>query len=189
MSLIATMALLHSGQSVAAQDGKKQVEVSYTMFDAEVTVGDTKLPLHGGDLLEYWGFDVYTGVLYVDAEAVKEGRELNADTTRSLVLHYHRTLGADDFQEATRKGFEANPNYSASDNRRAFRQLQSVYQEMGKNDRYRIDYSPASGLTIYQNGNEVFQTDDAEFARAYHGIWFGPHALNKSLRRALLNLE
>ncbi|MEK1906071.1 MAG: chalcone isomerase family protein, partial [Pseudomonas sp.] len=53
-------------------------------------------------------------------------------------------------------------------------------------DRYALNYSPRSGLSLERNGSMVFRSDNAELARAYLGIWLAPEGLSEALRKQLL---
>ena len=64
--------------------------------------------------------------------------------------------------------------------------LHARFRDIRSGDRYALDFRPGRGLNLEINGQVVFNSPDAELAKAYLGIWLGPKGLSGSLRNTLL---
>ncbi len=48
-------------------------------------------------------------------------------------------------------------------------------------------YQPATGVTVYRNGEAKAQVPGLPFKQALFGIWLSDDAIQSSLRKALVN--
>jgi hypothetical protein len=156
-------------------------------FDAQRELDGQRLALLGAGTASYMLWKVYDAALYAPAGADTAAIRA-AEVPMSLILEYHRDVGAADIREATWVALERQ--YDPQE-REALRPkieaIQSAMVDVSDGDRYRLDWQPAAGrLVLSLNGEPRFESDDRALARAYFGIWLGEPPLSESLRDALL---
>ncbi|MFI9651423.1 chalcone isomerase family protein [Guyparkeria halopsychrophila] len=157
-------------------------------FETEQSLGASALVLQGSGTASYMLWDVYDAALYAPAEA-NENAIVNAEVPMSLILEYHRDVGAGDIRKAT---WVALDEQYADEEREAIRPkidaIQNTMIDVTDGDRYRLDWDPeAPRLTLSLNDETRFESDDRELARAYFGIWLAEPPLSDKLRAALLS--
>ncbi len=162
--------------------------VAAAEFGPKVSLSDTPLVLQGAGTASYMFWDVYDAALYAPPGA-GEAAIAAAEVPMSLVLAYHRPVAVEDIRKATWAALDRQ--YDAAD-RAAIRPkidaIQNAMVDVGEGDRYRLDWQPERRrLVLHLNGVTRFESDDAELARAYFGIWLGQPPLSDKLRRALLS--
>jgi len=157
-------------------------------FTERLPVGDSSLALQGAGTASYLLWDVYDAALYAPAGASAEAISA-AEVPMSLILEYHRDVRVDDIRKATWKALDEQ--YTPAE-REALRPgidaIQDAMIDVSDGDRYRLDWVPGNGrLVLSLNGEIRFESDDAELARSYFGIWLAEPPLSESLRAALLS--
>ncbi|KTG16944.1 hypothetical protein AUR63_02510 [Guyparkeria sp. XI15] len=157
-------------------------------FTERLTVGDSSLALQGEGTASYLIWDVYDAALYAPTGATAEAIRA-AEVPMSLVLEYHRDVRVADIRKATWKALdEQYPPAEREVIRPKIDAIQAAMIDVSDGDRYRLDWSPRSGrLTLSLNGEARFESEDAELARTYFGIWLAEPPLSDSLRAALLS--
>lgn len=155
-------------------------------FPAEAAVGGETLPLRGRHTLRWWGFDVYTAAFYVAPDRSTHDQILAADSPRKLVLHYHRRISAADIAKATERMIARNPHADVAGLRERLDAVYECYSDVREGDEYHIAYDPATKRTeIVLNGESQCTVEGDDFARAFFGIWVGPHGISSDMRRNL----
>ncbi|MDG4868481.1 chalcone isomerase family protein [Guyparkeria sp. 1SP6A2] len=162
--------------------------VAAAEFEPEVSLSDTPLVLQGYGTASYLFWDVYDAALYAPPGA-GAAAIASAKVPMSLVLAYHRPVAVEDIRKATWTALDRQ--FDAAE-RRAIRPkidaIQNAMVDVGEGDRYRLDWQPERRrLVLYLNGVTRFESDDADLARAYFGIWLGEPPLSSKLRQALLS--
>lgn len=157
-------------------------------FEQRLGVGDATLSLQGEGTARYLFWDVYDAALYAPAGATVDAIRAAA-VPMSLVLAYHRDVQVADIRKATWKALDEQ--YAPREReviRPKIDAIQHAMIDVGDGDRYRLDWTPDSGrLVLSLNGETRFESDDAELARTYFGIWLADPPLSESLRAALLS--
>lgn len=161
--------------------------VAAAEFEQEMSLTDTPLVLRGSGTASYLVWSVYDAALYAPAGASEAAIEA-AEVPMSLVLAYHRQVAVEDIRKATWVALDRQFDGAG---RAAIRPMidaiQSAMVDVGKGDRYRLDWQPEERrLVLHLNGTPRFESDDADLARAYFGIWLGQPPLSDKLRQALL---
>jgi hypothetical protein len=165
----------------------KPVVIEYTPFDSHVVAGGDVLPLRGGGMVEYWGFDVYTAAFYAPETKKSLEEVLDGATTRTLIIHYHRAIKSKDFANATNQGLAKNPSLDRSALKERVEKMNQSYRPVQPGDRCKAEFVPQRGTTIvYLNDVEGPEIKGSDFAKAYFGIWIGDYALDADLSRQLL---
>lgn len=184
MLLIMSAAPSYS-RTLADETLTSSVVVNNVRFDAAITIGDTSVPLKGAALFEWIKFDVYTGAFYAPADARGSAGMLAIDTPRALILHYHRPIKARDFIKSGEHFLKKNPTVNLEKMRPSLDKINAAYRDVRKGDEYKLVYEPGQGTTLFLNNVSLVKINDAEFARAYFGIWLSDHSLDSELATAL----
>jgi len=159
--------------------------VKSTCVPTQQAVGPLALPLNGLQLFEYWGFNLYTAALYAPA-GTETSAEVLADIPKSLVLHYHRKIRADQIIKAAEHNLVKNPANDITVLRPALDSLHKAFVNVDNGDTYELRYEPGKGTELLFNGETKITVPGADFQRAYFGIWLSDYSLNSKLRDALL---
>ena len=159
-----------------------------TDFAERLAIDNSSLVLQGEGTASYLLWKVYDAALYAPPEATAASIQA-AQVPMSLILEYRRDVRVTDIRKATWKALDEQ---YASAEREALRPkidaIQSAMIDVTDGDRYRLDWSPQAGrLTLSLNGEPRFESEDADLARAYFGIWLAEPPLSDSLRAALLS--
>ena len=132
---------------------------------------------------------VYDAALFAPSDAEVE-QVLQKDVPLSLKIEYligvsaENIIKAADVALARQHKPEVLDRYSTH-----IQRLHQSYQSAEPGDRYRLDYRPGEGITLWFNDQYLVSINDDEFARLYVGIWLGEQPLSERLRTALLNWE
>jgi hypothetical protein len=180
--LLALGGLTHS--SALAQT----VETHGAAFAETVRINDRPLALSGTGTVRYrLVFTVYAAALYLPPQT-PEKAVLAADTPRRLTIEYFHDISASDIIRAA--DTKLAEQLSEAERERlapSIERFHGLFNPVSDGDRYRMDYLPGKGTTLYFNGEPVGTVPGGDFAAAYFGIWLDADApLSASLRRDLL---
>jgi hypothetical protein len=155
-------------------------------FPGQENVSDEPLTLRGVSTFRYWGFRVYTGALYLPASEVSQVAAVG-ETSKKLVLRYHRSVSVDQFVEKSEEALEEHPQLSLQKLRPFLSRMKSLYVPVVEGDTYSITYHPAQGkLRLFFNERLLGEITDREFASAYFGIWVSDYSVDKEFTDELL---
>ena len=157
-------------------------------FAETVQVGDRQLTLQGISKFTYMVFNLYTAALYTE-EAVTTSEEALSDRAKLLVIHYHRKIKSKDFIRSADAILRKNPNVNVSEIDSEIVTINSWYNNVRKNDRYQLLYTPENGTDLLFNDELVGTIEGATFAKYYLGIWLSEYSLGKKFTRRLLNSQ
>ncbi len=163
--------------------------VKSTCVPTQQAIGSLALPLNGLQLFEYWGFNLYTAALYAPAGTADTSAEVLADIPKSLILHYHRKIRADQIIKAAEHNLLKNPANDMNALRPPIDTLHKAFVNVDKGDTYELRYEPGKGTTLLFNGEFKVTVPGSDFQRAYFGIWLSDYSINSKLRDALLGQE
>ncbi len=157
-------------------------------FPSRTTVGPSSVPLHNVAMLEIWGFDVYTAALYVPP-GVDTVDEVLRTAPKKLILHYHRSIRAQQIIKAAEKALRKNPeiNREVLDDR--LQRMYTAFRDVDEGDRYELRHDPERGSILSLNGEVACVVEGNDFAEAFFGIWLSDTPLNATLRDALIGLS
>ena len=192
--------------------GAGSIDVSGTPFAAaRRTVSDAHLVAKGKSFLSYMYVGICSSVLYLDPSAPNDavlfrdgGRHREAEAVEAapadppgpqspiaLELCYHQPVRAADFRWATAK-FAAQNGLVAGPVQELLEEFNSLYRDVGRGDRYLLEYDPGRGISLSLNGGEVLgsvgagTTHERELARSIYSIWFGEAAFSEKMKKDLL---
>jgi len=149
-------------------------------------LGTHSLDLNGLDLFEYWGFDLYTAALYAPRNTATPAQVLS-DIPKSLILHYHRKIRADQIIKAADHNLVKNPANDMAALRADIDRLHAAFVNVNKGDTYELRYEPGKGTTLLFNDTPKITIPGVAFQKAYFGIWLSDYPLSTKLRDKLLN--
>ncbi len=137
-------------------------------------------------VLDYLWVDVYAAAFY-SATEVAPRQALQQQAAQRLELYYFREIARSDVIKAAWITLERqHPPAELERLRSQVDALHATFRDIRPGDRYALNYSPRSGLSLERNGSIVFTSRDPELARAYLGIWLAPEGLSDTLREQLL---
>lgn len=181
LSLVAIAAFLAASPEGLA----REISVSGVKFEKTTPSPSGPLPLRGATLCRYWGFKVYTAAFYVDPQA-RSLEEILGLAPKRLVLYYNRSIDREDLVEATEQALRRNPDVNLPAIRTRLDRLYRWFEDVDKGDRFRLDYIPGEGSTLYFNGRPRGVIEGEDFARALFGVWLSDYSLNEDYRDRLL---
>ncbi len=154
-------------------------------FTQQKRIGEQTVGLRGFGVFRYLFLDVYTAGLY-GPEEWSEGT-FREDESTELVIHYHRSISANQFAEAALDRLKKQHPMLPPSVQRGVEQLHGAYNDVGPGDRYTLRYEPSIGTTLLLNDRSLVSIPGSEFARYYFGIWLDPvRPLDASLRSELV---
>ena len=143
------------------------------------------MPLLGSIRFRYLVFDVYTAALYGPQEW-KQSRTFRPDSASELVIEYHRSISASQFGEAADEVLTEQHDAIPDSVRADISRFHRAYRSVREGDRYRLQYRPEVGTTLFLNNEALITIAGPEFAAHYFGVWLDPRRpLDSTLRDAL----
>ena len=171
--------LTHPVAAAAAEAAGVQFDDAY--IDARLS-----LPLRGVGILKY----VVVIKVYAAAFYMSDGKPSEAvlsDVPKRLVIHYFRSIDADDFARSTSALILKNIGPVLFEQLRPrIDKLNALYDDVRRGDKYTLTYIPGAGTTMALNGVFKGTLHGADMARAVFSMWFGKKPLDASLKEALL---
>lgn len=155
-------------------------------FNDEYTINATRLPIRGYAILNYmFVIRAYAGALYLPPETASS-RALS-ETPRILELHYFHAISAQDFRESTTEMIKKNTTSQEFNSlRQQVNMLNALYRNVVPGDRYRAEYIPGKGTTLYLKSQALGTVPGADFSKAFFSIWIGKNPIDKKFRNRLL---
>ncbi len=155
-------------------------------FNDRYEVNGAQLNLRGLAVLNYMlVIRAYAGALYLPPDAASS--QALADRPRILELHYFHAISAEDFRESTAEMIRRNTTVREfNEMSRQVSAMNALYRSVRPGDRYRAEYDPARGTTLYLGGRALGTVEGAAFSRAFFSIWIGGNPIDRAFRDRLL---
>ena len=184
LKALACMMVLSLLFSVTAE--LRSAEIDGIYFNDEYSAAERKLNIRGYAILNYMlVIKAYAGALYM--EKGTPSSSVLGDTPRILELYYFHKISAEEFRESTIEMIRRNTTgvefSSISERLNIFN---SFYRGVKPGDRYRAEYIPGKGTTLYLNGRAMGRVSGNDFSRAFFSIWIGRDPIDKKFRDKLL---
>ncbi len=161
-------------------------EIDGIFFNDQYPVQGVTVSLRGTSILNYMMvIKAYAGALYL--EKGNPSDQALSDKPRILELYYFHSIDAGDFRESTIEMIKKNTD--ADGFVRITNQLEifnGFYRDVKPGYRYRAEYIPGKGTTLYLNGKFLGTVKGAEFSRAFFSIWIGEKPIDKKFKYNLL---
>jgi hypothetical protein len=136
-------------------------------------IDDQTLVLNGMALRKKVVFKVYVAGLYLPTKEKNSETILAADKTRCTVMHFVRSVGAEDIAKAWFEGLEANtPNHS-QELQKQFDTLSTLMEDVKEGDKLVFTYRPGKGTEVKVKGIIKGTLGDKVFADALFSCWIG----------------
>lgn len=155
------------------------------------------LKKQGEGSYRYLLWRVYTGAYYIGhatpdsaTDLVNEGDAAAARPAEALLLHYHRSIDAEDLVKAGNTFLRRNlepPAWEALQPQLA--ELNAAYVDVEEGDRYTLLYLPGEATLLIHNDVVLTRVEGAGFGPAYLRIWLGDAPLSKGFKAALLGAD
>lgn len=139
--------------------------------------------LAGQTRFRVWGFEVYDAGLWVRPGFSATGFDAHP---LALELRYLRDFAAVDIAERSLKEMRRLSPLSGEQEKRWLDEMRRVFPNVKKGDRLLGVQQPGQGAAFWFNGQLRGDIRDAEFARAFFGIWLSPRSSEPAMRQALL---
>jgi hypothetical protein len=164
-------------------------QIDGVTFADEYRAGDVKLAIRGYAILNYMlVIRAYAGALYL-TPATPSSQALS-DTPRVLELHYFHSISAEDFRTSTTEMIRRNTTPEAFNGiRREIDVMNALYRNVSPGDRYRAEYIPGKGTTLYLKGKALGTVRGELFSKAFFSIWIGSNPIDRSFRDRLLGIR
>lgn len=164
------------------------LDISGVHFDDHVTLDGTSLVLNGAGIrhVTIFGIEVYAAGLYVPSRTHDATAVLDPSHARELVAVIKRDVGRDQIGPAFREAIERAAGSHLPELRTEIAAFAAWLPAMREHDRLTVAYTPASGLVVSATSEPTSFHGSAGLAAAVFGMWLGEHAVEDSLRAALL---
>jgi hypothetical protein len=182
--LLALSTLLLFSPALLADPGERLREAN---FAAQATLERASLERKNQSVLRYLWVDVYAAALYAEP-MVSATQTLDRQRSKRLELYYFREIQRDEVIEAAWTTLSRQHDTATLARLRSdLNALHASFLDIDPGDRYALNYTAASGLSLERNGKIAFTSTDPELASVYLGIWLAPNGLSDSLRSSLLD--
>jgi hypothetical protein len=112
------------------------------------------------------------------------------DVPKRLEIAYHRSIDAEDLVRSGDVYLQKNiPADVLANIQSGLEQMNAMYQNVERGDRYALTYVPGKGTTLSFNGSDVGTVPGEEFAGAYFTIWLGDEPVCPIMRNDLLSVD
>jgi hypothetical protein len=164
-------------------------EVKGVKVDEVAQVGGSALQLNGVGLRTKMMFKVYVGALYLPQKQVDANAIINDHGNKRISMHFLREVASDQLIHGMDEGFFANNNAAElaaiEPQMKAFHQMMTSTKEVKEGDVILLDFMPTSA-EFSLNGKAVGKVEGEAFNQALLRVWLGNHAVDVSLKKALL---
>jgi hypothetical protein len=147
---------------------------------------DVPPKLQGAGTLRFFGLHIYDAKLWVP-QAGFEATRFEAFPL-ALELTYARRLVGKQIAERSLKEMQGLAPLSQAQQQAWLAEMQSLFPDVSEGDRITGLYLPPARARFFVNGAFRGEVKDAEFARAFFGIWLSGRSSEPALRQALLGL-
>jgi Chalcone isomerase-like len=136
----------------------------------------------GNAKLNYWGFEVYTARLWVDAGFTRADWERHAF---ALELSYLRSFKGAQIAQRSLEEMTRQTTLTPEQTQAWGAWLRTALPDVARADRLVGVYKPGQ-LALWHNGRLLQETADALLAARFMAIWLGPQTSQPKLREQLL---
>jgi len=175
--------------SITLTVGTAMADKAILNFPDSIEAGGVQLERKGISRLKVgYIFEVYIAAFYQAAESGPS--DALADQPRHLEIKYLRGITRDQFIEAGNDMLKHQHTGTAITSiQTGIDQINALYQDVKKGDRYSLTYLPGLGTELKYNGESKGIIPGDEFARIYFSIWLGENNPYKSFRDRLVELN
>jgi hypothetical protein len=165
------------------------LEVKGVKIDENAQVGSSTLVLNGAGLRTKMMFKVYAGALYLAQKQSDANAVINDHGNKRISMHFLRDVSSEQLLDGMNEGFADNNTQSEMTSIDAqlkiFQKMMVSAKEVKEGDVILLDCTTA-GTQVSLNGRLLGKIDGELFNQALLRVWLGDHAVDTSLKKALL---
>ncbi len=154
-------------------------------FPREITVGESTVQRKGVGRMRRWMITGADVALYAPAGTRRQ--DLLTGGPLALSFYYYTRIRGEQFARA---GFETLQQNVAADMMQEqaenLEKMETFFTDVGRGDRYLLQYEPGYGTTLKRNGKKVGTIEDEAFAAFYFQIWLGENPIDERMYYALV---
>jgi hypothetical protein len=165
------------------------LEVKGVKIDENAQVGSSTLVLNGAGLRTKMMFKVYAGALYLPQKQSDANAVINDHGNKRISMHFLRDVSSEQLLDGMNEGFADNNTQaemtSIDAQLKIFQKMMVSAKEVKEGDVILLDCTTA-GTQVSLNGRLLGKIDGELFNQALLRVWLGDHAVDTSLKKALL---
>lgn len=148
-------------------------ELNGIQMPDKIQAAGQELVLNGMALRKKAFIKVYVAGLYLPSKQSSAEAILNADTARSLSMHFVRSVGGEKICGAWKEGLAANTPNASTDLKAKFDQLCQWMSDAKNGDEYIFRYIPGTGTEVWFKSAKKGTIESKDFADALYRCWIG----------------
>lgn len=165
------------------------LEIKGIKVDETAQVGGNVLLLNGAGVRTKMMFKVYVAALYLEQKQTEASTIINDRASKRVFIHFLRAVTSEKLLHGMDEGFIENNSpaeMAAIDTQmKLFHQMMATAKEVQEGDVILLDYTP-SNTQISLNGKVLGKIEGEAFNQALLRVWLGTHAVDASLKKAML---
>ena len=165
------------------------MQIKGVKIEEATQVGGSSLVLNGAGVRTTMMFKVYVAALYLGQKQTEANAIISDHSNKRITLHFLREVSSDMLLHGMDEGFAANNTIAEmaaiEPQLREFRKLMASAKEVKEGDEILLDFMPTFTQFSY-NGRVMGKIESEAFDQALLRVWLGAHAVDSSLKRALL---
>lgn len=183
MHRLICLILLLSSANLLANERERLAQAAFSPYWQTT---DSRLQRQSQAVLNYLWVDVYAAAFYTEP-GINPRQAVGRSQRQRLELYYFRAIDREDVIKAAWVTLERQqPAARLADLRAEVEALHATFADIQPGDRYALNYSSGTGLSLERNGQRLYSSQNAELAHAYLGIWLADEGLSETLREQLL---
>lgn len=163
----------------------KMATVTLSLLLASLSQGKSELPLNGSYQYRYLGVvPIFNAELYLPPNY--EDAAFDRDKPLDLVFTYYRSISSEQLIKQANIALEAGQKSNQiAKFSKELETINSAYRNVNRGDRYRLNYVPNAGTTLFLNDEKLVTIEDPNFPAFYLSIWLGDKPGNSKLSKNL----
>ncbi len=165
-------------------------ELNGVSMPDSIDVNGQNLVLNGMALRKKAFIKVYVAGLYLPSQQSSADTILDADTARSLSMHFVRSVGGEKICGAWKEGLAANTPDASEDLKAKFNTLCKWMADAKDGDEYIFRYLPGTGTEVWFKSQKKGVIESKAFADALYRCWIGQKpGPGEAFKQALLGAK
>lgn len=183
MRFLVSLALMLSLSPLVSAKNVAGVDVADT-----IAVNQQELILNGAGIRTKFFMDVYAAALYLPETNRSADEIIAADESMAIRLYIVSGMINPNFMsDSTRDGFVRSTGGNLAPIEADVEELITAFQgSIEKGDVFDLVYEPASGVTVYRNGEAKSNVEGLKFKQALFGIWLSADPVQGRLKENML---
>lgn len=175
--------------ALVAVSAAQAKEIEDVELDDTISIDGQTLVLNGAGVRSKFFLDVYIASLYLPQPQTDPDVIINADEPMVLRLNIiSGMITSRRMADSTRDGFVRSTHGNLAPIEHDVEELIKAFsEEIEEGDVFDLVYDPATGVTVYKDGEAASNVPGLAFKKALFGIWLSDDPIQKSLKKALIN--